>query len=85
MEYIPSESSEINSADKEALFNTYFGISPENLKLLKDISFTLRSCGKYGYMNDLRTFMAMFLKRIIRGITESQEKKLFDLSQCHDN
>ena len=62
MEYIPSESSEVNSADKEALFNTYFGISPENLKLLKDISSTLRSCGKSGYMNDLRTFMAMFMR-----------------------
>ena len=82
MEYIPSESSEVNSADKEALSNTYFGISPENLKLLKDISSTLRSCGKYGYMNDLRTFMAMFMKRIIRGIiAATQEKKLWGASE----
>ena len=51
---------------KEDLFEEFFGISPANLIILKDISSTLMKCGKYGFMNDCRTFMTMFLKRTIR-------------------
>ena len=64
----------MDSEDKENLFKDYFGISPSNLQLRKDISTTLRNCGKYGYMNDCRTFMTMFLKRILRGIIDYTEK-----------
>ena len=76
MNYTPSESNEVDEEKKEELLEQYFGINPINLVLLKDISSTLRKCGKYNYMNDCRTFMTMFLKRMIRGMIEESKKKL---------
>ena len=75
MNYTPSESNEVDEEKKEELLEQYFGINPINLVLLKDISSTLRKCGKYNYMNDCRTFMTMFLKRMIRGMIEESKKK----------
>ena len=75
MSYTPSESNEVDEEKKEELLEQYFGINPINLVLLKDISSTLRKCGKYNYMNDCRTFMTMFLKRMIRGMIEESKKK----------
>lgn len=73
--YIPSQSNEIDVDMKDELLEKYFGITPQNLILLKDISATLRNCGKYTYMNDCRSYMTMFLKRIFRNMMESLEKK----------
>ena len=75
MSYTPSETNEVDEEKKEELLEQYFGINPINLVLLKDISSTLRKCGKYNYMNDCRTFMTMFLKRMIRGMMEESKKK----------
>ena len=75
MSYTPSETNEVDEEKKEELLEQYFGINPINLVLLKDISSTLRKCGKYNYMNDCRTFMTMFLKRMIRGMIEESKKK----------
>lgn len=60
---------------KEELLEKYFGINNQNLTLIKDISSTLRKCGKYGFMNDCRSYMTMFLKRIIRGIIDDCNEK----------
>lgn len=84
MNYIPSESNEVDEEKKEELLEKYFGINPSNLVLLKDISTTLRKCGKYSYMNDCRTFMTMFMKRMIRGMIEESKKKYVYLELIFD-
>ncbi|KAK8794345.1 hypothetical protein WA171_003469 [Blastocystis sp. BT1] len=72
--YVPCVTNEVDPEVKEDLFEEFFGISPANLIILKDISSTLMKCGKYGFMNDCRTFMTMFLKRTIRGVIEDVKK-----------
>ena len=74
--YIPFDSNEVDVDQKEELLEKYFGINPQNLLLIKDISTTLRKCGKYTYMNDCRTFMTLFMKRMVRGITDESKKVL---------
>lgn len=73
--YVPCVTNVVDPEVKEDLFEEFFGISPANLVILKDISSTLMKCGKYGFMNDCRTFMTMFLKRIIRGVIEDAKKQ----------
>ena len=68
--YIPAPTNIVDPEMKEELYEKYFMISPKNLTLLKAISTTLKKCGRYTFMNECRQYMAMFLKRTMRGIKE---------------
>ena len=69
--YVPAPTNIVDPEVKEELYEKYFMISPKNLALLKSISSTLMKCGRYTFMNECRQYMAMFLKRTMRGIKEA--------------
>ena len=73
--YTPSETNEVNPENKNLYLEKYFGISPSDLDLIKQISSTLVRCGKYTFMNYCHTYMTRFLKRMIREIITDVEKK----------